>query len=231
MRPRIEPIDLPRGLIFVAAIWLIGSWFASMGVHRPVYASSASYAPGVRLMLLSILIGLMVAWPMLRLSQRPTQHAIGQTLLDLFVLLSLVQVIIWMLRLVTPWSPMRMAAIDAVVCGWAVLAGAIVASSIGSRTPGVRWFAMALCLIMLLGGWMFFGLGVNPEFADFALLARGPILGVLDLTEPGRLLTGRPIWWAIATLAAAGVVAWAALGVIAAFRPTDSGTDASTAVG
>ncbi|MHC5025110.1 MAG: hypothetical protein ACYTGG_14600, partial [Planctomycetota bacterium] len=114
-RPQVE---LPRGLIFLSSLWLIGSWGLSIGLRRPVEPSSASYTPGVRMMLLCVAIGIMIAWPLLRLSQRSTPRPLAQTLLDLTVLAALIQVVIWPLRLVTPWSPQRTAAVDATLLGW-----------------------------------------------------------------------------------------------------------------
>ena len=98
---------LPRALIFLASLWLIGSWFLAIGVRPPVQPSASSYEPGVRLMLLCVTTGLMIGWPLLRLSQATSPAPLRQTLLDLVVLLSMAQVVIWLLRLVTTWSPAR----------------------------------------------------------------------------------------------------------------------------
>ena len=63
------PLVLPRGLILLASIWLVVSWAVAIGFRTPVEATSASYTPGVRLMLISAAIGLVIGWPLLRLSQ------------------------------------------------------------------------------------------------------------------------------------------------------------------
>ena len=65
------PLILPRGLIFLASIWLIGSWFITIGLRTPIQPVSASYTPAVRMMLLCMVVGLMVGWPLLRLSLAP----------------------------------------------------------------------------------------------------------------------------------------------------------------
>src|SRR5262245_39320097 len=103
------PLLLPRGLIFLASIWLISSWIIALGWRTPVQPSSASFTPGVRLMLLCVAIGLLIGWPLLRLSQSRPAYPLKQTMLDLLVLLGLVQVVIWPLRLVTNWTPYRTA--------------------------------------------------------------------------------------------------------------------------
>ena len=53
-----QTLLLPRGLILLASLWLIVSWQVAIGVQAPVEVSSASYTPGVRLMLICVVIGL-----------------------------------------------------------------------------------------------------------------------------------------------------------------------------
>ena len=109
----------------------------------PVQPSAASYEPGVRLMLIGLTAGLMIAWPLLRLSQRASRLPARQVVLDLIVLLALVQVVIWPVRLVTTWSTLRTAALDSTLAGWALLAGAIVASATATNRGGPRYIDMA----------------------------------------------------------------------------------------
>ena len=111
----------------MASIWLIGSWIIAIGLRAPVQPSSSTYTPNVQLMVQCVVIGLMIGWPLLRLSQSSPDLPVRQTLLDLAVLIGLVQVVLWPLRLVTNWTPLRTAAIDATLCGWLLLAGAVVA--------------------------------------------------------------------------------------------------------
>ena len=59
MGHELKPLELPRGLIFLAALWLIGSWAITMGLSTPVQISSASYTPNFRRMLMCVVIGLM----------------------------------------------------------------------------------------------------------------------------------------------------------------------------
>src|SRR5688572_24541171 len=136
MAHRPPPLLLPRGLIFLSSLWLIGSWIIAIGIRAPVQPSSASYTPSVRLMLFCVTTGLMIGWPLLRLSQPRPPYPVRQTLLDLMVLLGLVQVVVWPLRLVTNWTPLRTAAIDATLAGWVMIAGAVVAAAISSGPPG-----------------------------------------------------------------------------------------------
>ena len=216
------PLLLPRGLILLACVWLIGSWLLSIGVRPPIEPSSASYPPGVRLMLVCIGIGLMIGWPLLRLSSitsGPTARPIVQTVLDLTVLLSLIQVVIWPLRLVTPWTLARTAALDATLVGWTVLCGAVVASAVGSRRDGVRNLAITACLAMCLLGptLAIIGAIVSPVGGSAAQLMNiGPLVAVYRLAQAqgaAAPITG-PQWVMIVMPAAAAGLAWTALGVV-----------------
>ena len=205
---------LPRGLILVASLWLVVSWTVAIGFRTPVEPTSASYTPGVRLMLISAAIGLIIAWPLLRLSQTVTPFPIRQTVLDLIVLLALLQVVIWPLRLVTPWTPARTAALDATLMVWAVLAGAFVASAIGSQRSGPRNLAIAGCISVCLIGPLLAMVSfiVAPSAGlTHRLLHLGPLLEVYAIGQGGGTSPGTAQWGWIGLVAFAGVVAWSGL--------------------
>ncbi len=214
-RPNSPPLLLPRGLIFLASIWLIGSWMLSIGLRPPVQPSSASYMPGVRMMLLCVITGLMIGWPLLRLSQDRPPYPIAQTLLDLVVLVGLVQVVVWPLRLVTTWTTLRTAAIDATLIGWLLLAGAVVAGAITSNRAGPRNAAMLVCLIMCLGGpiatWLGSVMGI-PVAGYVAQL--GPIAAVHELGSGGGAQMTTSQWLWILLLGIAAVVVWLEVGIM-----------------
>ncbi len=205
---------LPRGLILLACVWLIGSWLLSIGVKPPIEPSSASYTPGVRLMLVCIGIGLMIGWPLLRLSQSATARPILQTVLDLIVLLSLIQVVIWPLRLVTPWTLARTAALDATLVGWTVLGGAVVASAVGSGRDGVRNLAIAACLAMCLLGPALAIIGAIVGGSVGQLMDIGPLIAVYRLAQGAAAPVTGPQWVMIVMPGAAAGLAWTALGVV-----------------
>lgn len=219
------PLILPRGLILVASVWLISSWSVAIGFRPPVEASSASYTPGVRLMLISAVIGLVIGWPMLRLSLGTALYPIKQTVLDLVVLLALVQVVVWPLRLVTPWSPARTAALDATLVAWTVLAGAIVASAVGTQRAGPRNIAIFACLCMCLAGPSLAILGLHMRPLDgfsHRLLQIGPLLEVHALSGGGRTAPHAAQWMWIGIVAAAAAASWSVLGVMATLRSKDA---------
>jgi hypothetical protein len=212
---------LPRGLIFLASVWLVVSWLLAIGVRSPIEASSASYTPGVRLMLICLVVGLVVGWPLLRLSQTPMSFPMRQVLLDLVVLLALVQVVVWPLRLVTPWSPARTAALDATLVAWALLAGALVASVAGSKRPGPRNLAMLGCVsLCVVGPVLALAVVGVPSVEPLGRqLARiGPLLEVHTLSSGGGSPPTGQQWAWIGLVGLAAVACWLGLGLAAAAR-------------
>jgi hypothetical protein len=210
-RPSDPPLLLPRGLIFLSSLWLIGSWILALGVRAPVQPSSASYTPGVRMMLLCVTVGLMIGWPLLRLSQSSPAYPIRQTLLDLMVLLGLVQVVVWPLRLVTNWTPWRTAAIDATMAGWVMIAGAIVAAGIMSNRSGPRILAMLACVSLCLLGPALAWLGVMTGVDAMQLVRLSPFMAMRTLAEASGSQPALDQWRWIALLAIAATAVWIAL--------------------
>ncbi|UCD75870.1 MAG: hypothetical protein JSV91_02915 [Phycisphaerales bacterium] len=211
------PLILPRGLIMLAAIWLIVSWLLALGLHMPIQPSAAAFTPGVRLMLLSMAVGLMIGWPLLRLSQQPTAYPGRQTMLDLFALLALVQIVVWPMRLITAWPPVRTAAIDATIIGWALLAGAMIAASTGVPRRGPRTLAMLACLAMCFLGPVLAWVGVFTGGHWMDLMDLGPLMAINTLGRGGGAPPSAEQWRWITLLLAAAVIAWIALGVVGMF--------------
>ena len=204
---------LPRGLIFLSSLWLVGSWLAAIGVSPPVQPSSASYTPGVRLLLDCIVVGLIFGWPLLRLSQARCSWSIQRTALDVVVIAALVQIVVWPLRLVTPWSVTRMLAIDGVLVGWTALLGALLAVG-GALPPRGRTLTMVACAALgfagplagMMAGW----LGAN-ELLVTRLGLLSPFSMLRHLTGAGPGAIDRDDLILAGTGAAAAAVAWVAV--------------------
>lgn len=212
------PLVLPRGLIFLASLWLIVSWTITIGLRAPVHPSSASYTPAVRLMLVSVTTGLLIGWPLLRLSQERSPYPIRQTALDLVVLLGLLQVVIWPLRLVTGWSPARIAMLDLTMIAWLTLAAALVASAIGSDRKGPRIIAMIACLGICLLGPAFMWVAAAAGGATQAYARLSPVTAIRALSENGLGGSAMSHWLWIGCVGVAALAAWMALTVAVAAR-------------
>ncbi len=144
-----------------------------------------------------------------------------QTILDLIVLLALVQVVIWPLRLVTPWSPARTAALDATLVAWTVLAGALVASASGTQRAGPRNIAIVACVCMCLAGPVLAIVGLQFEpiaGVTHRLLQLGPLLEVYEISRGGRTAPDPGQWRWITIVALAAAAGWTVLALTTAMR-------------
>ena len=142
------PVAVPRSLVFLASGWLFGSWVLAVGLHPPIQPSSLVFEPSARLFLASIVLGILVAWPLFRLSGPRQPRGRVATGLDLISLIVLIQIVLWPLRLMTSWSVEQTALIDALLIGWVTLGGVFIAAA-APRGPAVRVAAMSVLL-----GWL-----------------------------------------------------------------------------
>lgn len=208
-----QPFALPRTLIFLAPMWLIGSWLLAMGLQQPLQPVSESYTPGVRMTLVCVMIGLVVAWPLFRLSQRAFERPLAQMLVDVASLAVLIQFVVWPLRIFTPWSLSRVWVIDLAMISWTALVGAIVGAAVSTNRAGPRLLAMIVSLMLCFLGplltWLSMGVGIRAT----NVMSISPIVQVLQLTDAG----GGPVlpshWNLVLLIAGCAVLVWLMLGL------------------
>lgn len=133
-----------------AALWTFLSWILIFGWHPPAQSQSASYGPSLNLLYVSIGIGIVVGWPLLRLSGRPVPRPAMQAALDGFAVFMLLQIVVWPLRLVTAWTLSRTLALDAALAAAIAMTGALLAMSAGSTEPKARASAMATFVLLAM---------------------------------------------------------------------------------
>lgn len=158
--------------------------------------TAADYRPHARELLFLITLGLIVLWPMLRLSQRRPEPGtrVGIAVMrDLAVLLLTTQAMIWP-HVYLARYPLDVLGGVAVLCtGWALIAGAMLwvaqagAMRRGDASHGSRGWWMVCWLVVVLGGgaWalaeasliggLSSGEGAQPGWL------RSPLTGVLEM--------------------------------------------------
>jgi hypothetical protein len=208
----------PRGLLLLAALWLVGSIAVSFGLTPPLLAASSTYAPAVRTTLLVLLAGGVVAWPLLRLSGPRPRQPFRRLLLDLLVVAGTFTIAIWPLRLTTPWSTERTLAILLTMIAWVLVVAGPVLWGIRRRSGSARTLAMAAIAAILLAGAVPAlatrtgeGIGVTMAFADPDAGRWQPFVAVLQLAAPAgtdlpdamRILATTPLLLAVPLLAIA----------------------------
>ncbi|MCE9618791.1 MAG: hypothetical protein K8R92_02655 [Planctomycetes bacterium] len=204
-------MSLPRGLVFLTTAWIFAAWCLCIGVRPPIQPSIASYVPGVRLFIAAIAVGLCVAWPMLRLSEKPSSAPIRQVLLDFAALAVLLHVVLWPLRLATSWSPERMGLIDLFLFSWAAIIAALLTNTIASRSATERVVAMSAVVAIVLLGPIAYVASVRMEWPAPPNWLDGPVMGVLRETLGGGARPDAITWRGTIGIASAAVASWIAV--------------------
>jgi len=210
-------------LVLGWCLWLIGSWVAVLLVD--------STQPAVRWMVFSALLGLMLLWPAVRLSQAAGRDDGARTwvvLRDWVALLLVFQAVVWPLRVNANWTLAQTALIDATIAGWSLLAGAVLAWGLGRGTAGRRSMAMAVCLLLLVGepvAMTLLNLAATQGEGTLWHLWLSPVEAIWKITQNWRFTDAAP-WITRAVLAwGLALIAWGALGVGRAIRSSRDATD------
>ena len=146
-----EAIEPPRGLVIAAGGWIIFSAMESFGFQLPLHLSPSSLAPSIRMLLLTCAVGMMIAWPLVRLSLPSRDRTILRTILDALTLAFMWQLIVWPLRLGTPWPIERTLLLDLFVSTSLAGTAGIIAAASALRSSLVRGFAMIGCIVLAVG--------------------------------------------------------------------------------
>lgn len=139
----------PRPLALLWSLYLMVSALATLlRVRSLTLPTTAQFAFGCRSMVLMVLLGVAVLWPMLRLSQQSPSRPNRSLAADLIVLLTPVQAVVWPMTLLTHW-PMEVAAgLMGAVVSWATMSAGVLAWAYVEAGPGRRWAWMAACLAL-----------------------------------------------------------------------------------
>ena len=169
--------------------------------------------PTVRWMLLSALVGLLLAWPAWRLSIASPIASTAATLTDLFLLLAIFQILI--VRVSIDWPIDHAMLIDAAVVVYALAAAMLI--DLGRRGGLVgRTVAMTLCLAILVGPALALGATTEP-----VRVALSPIRAVWVLADPRTMVDAAVIGRTLAAVAGAIVIIWIAGRVLMKVREND----------
>ena len=229
--PRRGASRTPQGLMLLWCLWLLATWAIAIVGNTGL--------PPIRWMILSAMLGLMLAWPLLRLMQdaspeqgpvrspgdasrepaplsRRPWSVMRQILRDWLALVLVFQVVVWPLRLTAMWSIGQALVLDGSVAAWSLLAGAIVAWGCTGERPARRTVAMIVIVLLLFGEPLAMA-AINAQASrgqGFVWPMRvSPIETVWTATAPASDWIGGP--WVERTIAAgvAAVLTWVALAV------------------
>ncbi len=206
------------------SVWLLLSWAVNLAIDPPLMSGvifgdhvaefGQRVTPAVRGMLMSMIVGMGLIWPVVRLSQ----SSIGGlgVLYDWMGLMLVSQIVIWPMRIMLGWSLGRTLVIDLQLAVWTAAAGVMI--WLGTR-PGAngltRGIAMLWCTLLLLGGLPMAAWTGSLDYAYWSPLYT--VWSLVSDAEPGDI--------AGATVRAAAVLLGsAAAGVMGLRRPVSTGS-------
>lgn len=218
--PQIARPLPPRGLVVGASAWIAASWLLLVGPTPPLQPTSLSYTPAIRMMVQSMLVLTVIAWPLVRLSCTPRPRPVLSAALDTIAIVVFWQIMLWPMRLVTTWPVGRVLVVDAEAVAASLLVGGLVAwataTARGRTAAMIALLAWSIGVPALVGG-------------------RGAAGGILDGPfvrawieagrGPGPLISSA--WWPAAGTAASAIVVWV---VAATRRPVPAGEAPTTSV-
>lgn len=128
----------PRVFAFVWTLYMLASVLGSLlWITRNSVLAGSAYGPAARVMLMMIILGATVLWPMARLSQvLPSGSVIRATLADLVIVALPIQVVVWPLVFLAAWPWQAILGLSALLLVWPALMGGVItlAQVIARRT-------------------------------------------------------------------------------------------------
>lgn len=197
---------MSRHLLLGWLIWLLISLTINLAIDSPRSVwTNDTLRPSVRGLTQSIVIGLVLIWPVWRLSQRRGRYTGFQTAADLFVLLLTAQIPLAGMMVWAGWPPRHLLLVDLIVVSYTCGAAVMVWLGWRSGTFPARVSAAAGCGVLLLGGWGAFALGGSAELALWS-----PNYLLWSLAHPLTELPAEQVLWRAAVVAGAALALWLA---------------------
>ena len=145
--------------------------------------SAEAFRPTARVTMVLLLVGGLVLWPLVRLSQaKPRAGGVSATIRDLVVILVPAQALVWPQTWLADWPIEIVMMLDAVLFVWVLLIGGIIAMGLGPAEGKVSLQALQV------------------EGRDLALRTRSwaligcLVIGLLGLGGPALLGNAQPGW-------------------------------------
>lgn len=188
----------PRPLAFMWTLYLFIATAMTFAAITGVGGLTLDvYRPALRILLMTVAAGVIVVWPMIRLSQTgPAEHPAAASLKDLFAIVVPLQAIVWPQWLLAAWPVSVIAGLAGTLTAWAVLASGILA----------LFFRLEAARAGIAGpedgeSGRGFGARASMMLVFVMLAALGPIIGAAWslLTSLGPGAPGRATWWLLSS--------------------------------
>lgn len=178
----------PRPLAFMWTVYLFTATAMTFAAISGAGGLTLDvYRPALRILLMTVAVGVAVVWPMVRLSQSaPVGPAAGASLKDWFAIVAPLQAIVWPQWLLAGWPVRVIAGLAGTLSAWAVLTAGMLALYFAWESGRERRDATGR-------SWMMAGFvgvaGLGP--------AGGAVWGLLTSMGPGP--PGRLTWWMLSS--------------------------------
>lgn len=147
----------PRGFALLWSCYLLGA--CAVTLFRPAFSLSFDLMhirTSSRMLVAMLCLGIVVVWPMFRLSQAPPRHPTRGALVDVLIVLAPCLAIVGSTSLLTRWHWHASGAMLAAVASWTLLVGGAIAVATRWESGGARALSMlailGVCSASLLGG-------------------------------------------------------------------------------
>jgi len=215
-------LHLPRTFLLAWSLWLLASWSQAFFLYLWGPPSNEAYGLAVQYLLFSVGLGTSVLWPMFRLGLGAVDRPSRVAALDAVALIATLQVVVWPMHLLMPWTIEKILALDAFLCIWAGIVGATIAFWLHFDQPWTRSAGMLAALGLSVSAPVLFVLSDQGSLAAATeLLHWSPVSGAWIMGRRSDATPPAAEWWRIGFLGAAMTLAW--IGVALMHRTSDKG--------
>jgi hypothetical protein len=215
----------PRFFVLVWTTFLFSATLLTLtGVGAAGYITGDVYGPAARILMMTVAAGVVLLWPMIRLSQEFPEHGgFGTAMQDLFIVLLPSQAVVWPQWWLAGWRLEVVAVVVCLLTAWGSLVGALLAMAMSPGRGGPlvpRWAWMLLFVAIALAGTIPALLdeargGWKPADAGRLNWMLSPLTAVFEVTADrpgvGRFSSARQSHWAAVTWTAGiSVPVWVA---------------------
>jgi len=169
----------------------------------------ATYMTASKRMMLSVMLGITIIWPLYRLVMRPAHTPRLLPLQDWLAIFATLQVLLWPMRVPTQWSAVEVLLIDFTIFGWGLLYAALIA--MGTRGVGRRnrTVMMIVCLIIAAAGpFVAMVSGTFESASRSAWLHWSPVTSLWMLIGRITIHIEPAAWQRVGIVTSAATLAW-----------------------
>jgi len=184
----------------------------AFGWRRWIQPSIATYITASQRMMLSVMLGVTIVWPLYRLVLRPSHTPRLLPLVDWLAIFATLQVLLWPMRVPTQWSAMEVLLIDLTIFAWGLLYAALI--GLGTMGAGRRRRSMVMLLCILIAGAgpaIALLTGSIGNLGDSGWLHWSPVTSLWMHVGGSSIGVDSAAWWRIVAVGFAAVLAWLGL--------------------